>query len=1714
MTRLRSALQRARCLNRTGQDRTGQDRTGQDRTGQDESSVSESDNLHALNHLLSFFEQSTFTQRDKGTKFEQLCEFFFKNDSAYKGLFSNVQTYAEWAADQGLDGKDIGIDLVCTLNDGSFAAVQCKFYQRNSSVSKSDIDSFISASEKRFAHRFLVATNERWSGNSLATLQNASPAVTLITLKEFENSDIDWKALLAGKKRIIRKKLLRGYQKEALDRVISGFKTSARGKLLMACGTGKTFTSLRIAEQLVKDDGGKGLVLFLVPSLALVAQTISEWTHQTNLRLVPFAVCSDSKVGQTRNEGDEDFMSTSDLPFPPTTDPVSLARKVSSSLRKLRKGMVVIFSTYQSIDVIHQAQTLSGESDDACIPPFSLIISDEAHRTASAFLKNGVSDPNAAKSSGDGAENSSASATSAGKTESESPCFVRVHDDSYVHSRRRLYMTATPKVFGVEARKQAADDPEDVVIYSMDDEKVFGPTFYEISFGRAVSLGCLVDYKVIILTVPSGVAQRYMSPSADDTDILPASHAAKVIGCWRSLSKLDIRSESSVGDDLQPMRRAVAFAQRISMEPDAVNLAHPKTSSRQFAAQFTKTVEAYIKGQKDSAAKDGRKTTPAEDQLFGFRCETKDIDGGMNAVEKQSRLDWLRGDPGEESCRILFNVRCLSEGVDVPSLDAVIFLSPRKSQVDIVQTVGRVMRKAPGKKRGYVIIPLVVADDKSPEEVLERNKEFSTVWQVLTALKSIDPNSVLVDGTLKKVSDKIEIIAMQDGPIGKKSGKGTSRRNPKKTKTPKTPDGQGELMFDHDEILEESIRAKLVRHVGNRREWADWAGEVGEICQAQAENIRKALDPSNPANAESIRKFRGFKAEIAKALNDNVENDVVIEMLSQHIVIRKVISALFSDYPFAEKNPISSAMTTMLEALDSAGYILAADRLKDFYSDVERRCSNIKTLEDRQKIVVELFNSFFKLAFPKQQEKYGIVYTPIPIVDFIDRSVSDILKKEFGESLADDNVHILDPFTGTGTFITRLMQLIPKERLPYKYWHELHAHEIMPLAYYIAAINIESEFYALCPDEASKGYQPNKVAVWTDTFAARKKADADIFTTDLIDNQRRIDSENDLPVRVIIGNPPYSVGQKSQNDDNQNDSYPELDARLQETYVANTNSTLRGKLFDSYIRAYRWASDRIGDRGVIGFVTNAGWIDSASADGMRKCMEEEFSSIYIYHLKGNQRTSGEESRRQGGKVFGSGSRAPVAIVILVKNPDSVELGKIYFHEVADYITAEEKLDGLNKDVSVLKTQMQVLTPNDRHSWLNQENEDFYRFFRIDGKKTDEPAIFENYSCGVVTARDVWVCNSSTNTLNQNVNQLISFYNGQVELAKNNPDYKPEMNPMRMKWDRPQLRDVVKGKFADNINLVKFAIFEYRPFFKQNLYYDRYWNNCVYQMPSIFPTGKEENRLICVSGVGSQEFSVLMTGSIPCLDILPKSQCFPLYLYDRDSGQKPQDLFSEACSAGKEGRHYAITDTALTKFRTQYQTDGISKEDIFYYIYGLLHSEDYRKAFANNLMKDLPRIPLVPDIDMFRTFTEAGRKLADLHVNYESVEPYDGVKIEGEDSRNYRVEQLKYGKIPGKTGNAGKDKSVIVYNGSIVIRNIPLEAQEYVVNRKSALDWLVERIGVSVDKDSGIVNDFNKFAEEKGEPRYCLDLILRVITVSLETLRIVRSLPHIDFAQCK
>lgn len=651
---------------------------------------------------------------------------------------------------------------------------------------------------------------------------------------------------------------------------------------------------------------------------------------------------------------------------------------------------------------------------------------------------------------------------------------------------------------------------------------------------------------------------------------------------------------------------------------------------------------------------------------------------------------------------------------------------------------------------------------------------------------------------------------------------------------------------------------------------------------------------------------------------------------------------------------------------------------------------------------------------------------------------------------------------------------------------------------------------------SSKVYQPNKVMIWTDTFANNRQSS--IFNTTLGENNARLAELNRQDIRVIIGNPPYSVGQDNANDDNQNEHYEELDERIAATYAARTEATLKNSLYDSYIRAYRWASDRIGEKGIIGFVTNAGWIDSNSADGMRKCLAEEFSAIYIYHLKGNQRTSGERSRQEGGKVFGEGSRAPVAIVFLVKNPEATEHGKIYFHAVGDYLTRDEKLAELKRNVSIAHTQVNEIVPDAHGDWLNQRDDSYARFMRVDGKKASENSIFKNYSRGVATSRDAWVYGSNKRKVLEHVANSITFYNSQVKALAANPNYEIDSDPKKMKWDRLQKNTILRGKIVEDASVSKLYLSYYRPFFTQYLYLDRFWNNCVYQMPAIFPTCESKNLLICSSGVDNRVICVnqnakdagqiaLMTNHIADLHFNGDTQCFPRWL-PGEQAKKAEDVldFGEPNEVPS-----GFSPEALPHFQAAYPGMPITEDDLFYYIYGILYSEDYRTRYANNLMKELPRIPRVATYEQFMAFSKAGRELARLHVYFEDMEPYSGVSIEytkpGQPS--YRVKQMKWGKIKGKTGNAAKDKTTLIYNDWITVKNIPLEAQEYVVNKKSALDWVVERVCVSVDKASGIVNDFNDYAAEMGNERYPLDLFLKVITVSLETMKIVKALPKLE-----
>jgi len=1638
--------------------------------------------MSPLTAILDSYRQASASEREKGTYFEELIVCYLRNEATYKDLYSDVWTYSQWAEIQGLPKNDAGIDLVArTADTGEFHAIQCKLYASTYRLQKSDIDSFFTASGKKtFSRRIIVSTTNNWSTPAEDALIDQHPPVNKIDLHDLENSQIDWTQYQPKQAPVLKpKKSLRPHQLSALNATLAGFETASRGKLIMACGTGKTFTSLKIAEAYA---GAGKRVLFLVPSLSLLSQTLTEWTQESTTPLHSFAVCSDSDVGKHRKKDDDSVQTfTHELRYPATTDSARLSLEMAK--RHDATHMSVVFSTYHSIDTINKAQKENG------LPAFDLVICDEAHRTTGATF--------------DGDDESN---------------FVKVHATDFIQSGKRLYMTATPRIYGNNAKAKAETDS--VVLCSMDDENLYGPELYVITFSEAVRLGLLCDYKVIVLSVEeTHVNRRIQDLLRSDDNELRVDDAAKIIGCWKALAKQELTPD--LLGDIDPMKRAVAFCQVIEANKGAK--VH-KVSSKNIANMFQAVVQAYQES--EDFEDDELQQSPA----YTLQCEAEHVDGSMNASAKETKLAWLKDEPPENTCRILSNVRCLSEGVDVPALDAVLFLTPRNSQVDVVQSVGRVMRNAPGKKRGYVVLPVVIPAGVEPHEALNDNKTYKVVWEVLQALRSHDDKFDAMVNKLDLVGSdrsKIEIIAVSDkiqkkakrskddtpGTRNKTAGRGGSTIGQKERTGPSQDELQGDLQFEVGEI-EKAIYAKLVQKVGNRHHWEDWANDIAKIARTHIDNIQAILD--NPGNMKEKEAFTSFAGELRDDLNGSISDGEIVEMLAQHLITKPVFDALFADYSFAEHNPMSKAMQGVLDALHQHNLGKEASTLEKFYDSVKMRAEGIESATGKQKIVVELYDKFFRNAFPKMTERLGIVYTPVEVVDFILHSVNHLLQKEFNQTLGSKGVHIIDPFTGTGTFITRLLQsgLITQEELPHKYKQELHANELVLLAYYIAAINIEATYHSLIGGK----YVPFEGICLTDTFQMYEKEDlVDALT---VDNSARRKRQKKLDIRVIVGNPPYSIGQKSENDNNDNVEYPHLDSRIRTTYAAQSSATLSKGLYDSYIRAIRWASDRIGNTGVIGFVTNAGWLEANTADGLRKCLADEFSSIYVFHLRGNQRTAGELSRKEGGKIFGSGSRAPIAISLLVKNPKAAQHGGIYFHDIGDYLSREDKLEKIETYSSVAGiTDWQAITPDDHGDWLKQRDDSFAEFMVLGDKKGDGAKLFDNFSLGVVTNRDAWAYNASQSKLERNMGGMIAFYNAEVARLKHaHPELDKkareavldnfiDTNPARISWTYNVKQELAKGRELtfEGDSVVPSL---YRPFTKQWLYYNRQLNERVYQMPRIFPAAGVENLVISVAGIGGKDFSAVITNELPDLQVHFNGQCFPLYLYDEEASEDKEgstsDMFSVQEATAPRKRRDAITDEGLKHFQDAYPGEVINKEDLFYYVYGLLHSPDYRERYADNLSKELPRIPRVKIAADFWVFSKAGRDLAHWHLNYETVEPYPlTIDAKGVQSdADYRVEKMKF----AKKG----DKSTVIYNGKISLHNIPLEAWDYVVNGKAALDWVMERQSVKTDKASGIVNDANNWAiETMNNPKYPLELFQRVVTVSLETQKIVASLPKLD-----
>ena len=1552
--------------------------------------------------------------------------------------------------------------------DGDYWAIQCKCFQESALIDKPAVDSFLSTSSREFkneqlktvsfSHRLWISTTNKWGTNATEAIKNQNPPVTRINLYDLQEAPVDWAKLekgIHGEASRNAKKSLRPHQKEALELTHKHFKKEERGKLIMACGTGKTFNSLRIAENETK---GNGLVLFLVPSIALLGQTLREWSSDANEPINAICICSDPEITKKKTKNDDsDSFSVVDLALPASTNTKDIISQFKHIKANGNKGLTVVFSTYQSIDVIARAQK---EIIKNGFGEFDLIICDEAHRTTGVSL--------------------------AGEDES---AFTKVHDNKFIIAKKRLYMTATPRLYNDDTKSKAAQ--ADAILCSMDDPKLYGKEIYRIGFGEAVERDLLTDYKVLILTLSDkDVPPAVQKMIADEENEINTDDASKLIGCINALSKQILGDEGIIkASDPDPMQRAVAFCSSIA-------------ASKKITATYNTATDAYIS------------SLPADKKEQMVSVASKHIDGTMSAPERDELLGWLKADIENNECRILTNVRCLSEGVDVPSLDAVMFLSARNSQIDVVQSVGRVMRKSPGKKYGYIIIPVVVPADVEASKALDDNERYKVVWTVLNALRAHDDrfNSTVNKIELNRKRPQQILVGRPEYSFDNNGAPSLVNEDKAAYNTNKDINQQMAMQFEQ---LQNVVFARMVNKVGDRRYWEQWAKSVAEIAERQVERISNLIKNDK----KHQKAFADFLSGLQKNINPSITHQEAVEMLSQHIITKPVFEALFEGYSFVKNNPISISMQTMLDLLEDQAFDKDAETLQKFYESVTMRASGIDNAEGKQRIIIELYDKFFKTAFPKMVEKLGIVYTPVEVVDFIVHSVNDVLKKEFDRSISDENIHILDPFTGTGTFITRLLQsgLIDKKDLKRKYQHEIHANEIVLLAYYIAAVNIENAFHDAL--EASlRGtkqspeitYQPFEGICLTDTFQLGETDESEKLFKDMFpQNSARVAKQKKAPLKVIMGNPPYSVGQKSENDNAKNQEYPKLDRKISETYVASSNTSMNKALYDAYIKAFRWSTDRLnGNGGIICFVSNGSWLDGNATSGFRKSLEHEFSSIYIFNLRGNALGSGELRKKESGNVFGSGTRTSVTITLLVKNPKiEKEKAMVFYHDIGDYLSREDKLDILKKFHSIETSQIkwQQLSPNEHGDWICQRNDLFGTYLPFSGKNKNETSVFVVNSNGVVTSRDAWVYNFSSNKIEHHLQNTIDFYNDQLQGLQNAKRKIPNLkvddfintDASKISWSRAlkQALNSGKGRKFDKNSIVTSL---HRPFSKERFYFNRDFNECVYQQPKLFPSNKIENLVICTIGVGEEKgFSTLITNCLIDLKTLYNCQCFPLYYFEERQKQSP-GIFDDAGDS-EYIRRDGISDFIFEAAKKQYGRN-VTKEDIFYYVYGFLHNPEYREMFANDLKKMLPRLPLAEDVKDFWAFSKAGRKLAELHINYETVAPFKGVKISGADSDFFTVEKMRFPK---------KDqKDIIHYNSKITISNIPAKAYEYVVNGKSALEWIIERYQVTTHKESGIKNDPNDWAKEVGNPRYILDLLLSIINVSVQSVEIVEGLPKV------
>ncbi|WQZ46484.1 DEAD/DEAH box helicase [Helicobacter pylori] len=1339
----------------------------------------------------------------------------------------------------------------------------------------------------------------------------------------------------------------------------------------MACGTGKTYTSLKIMEALEPK-----ITLFLAPSIALLSQTFREYAQEKSDPFYASIVCSDDKVGQSKNE-DNDDIKFSELPIKPSTRPEDIL-SVHKKAQKENKRFI-IFSTYQSALRIKEAQEVGlGEID--------LVICDEAHRTVGAmYSSNERDDKNA---------------------------FTLCHSDGNIQAKKRLYMTATPKVYSESSKARAKES--DNAIYSMDDESVFGEEIYTLNFERAIALDLLTDYKVMILAVRkenlSGVTNsvnkkisRLEAESTKlDKKLINNEFVCKIIGTHKGLAKQDLIAlddENKEDHDLQnkndttPSQRAISFCKSIS-------------TSKRIKDSFETIMECYNEELKKKSFKN-------------LTISIDHIDGTMNCKVRLEKLEELNAFK-PNTCKVLSNARCLSEGVDVPALDSIVFFDGKSAMVDIIQAVGRVMRKAKRKKRGYIILPIALEESEIQNlDEAVNNTNFKNIWKVIKALRSHDP-SLVDEATFK---EKIKIFGSDDNNNDETNQDDEELQKDKTDKTKQDPKQAQKTLFDAILLqdLANAVYNVMPTKLGDRNYWENFTKKTGNIART-LNNRLKDIFEKNPEF------FHGFLDSLKGNIHQNIKENEALDMITSHIITKPIFDAIFGE---SIQNPISKALDKMVEKLSTLGLQGETKDLKNLYESVKTEAMHAKSQKSQQELIKNLYNTFFKVAFRKQSEKLGIVYTPIEVVDFILRATNGILKKHFNTDFNDKNITIFDPFTGTGSFIARLLSkendLISDEALKEKFLNNLFAFDIVLLAYYIALINITQA--AQNRDSSLKTFK--NIALTDSLDFYEEKNDKGVFDLfkDLKENKEIKSTIEKQNIRVIIGNPPYSAGAKSQNDNNQNLSHPKLEKRVYEKYGKNSTAKVGATTRDTLIQSIYMASELLKDKGVLGFVVNGSFIDSKSGDGFRKCVAKDFAHLYVLNLRGNARTSGETSQKEGGKIFDSGSRATVAIIFFVKD-ESAPNNTIFYYEVDDYLKREAKLNLLANFENLDFVPFKEITPNNKGDWINQREDEFEKLIPLKrDKKLQNPSVFDINSCGVGSGRDPWVYNFSKDALRSSVQKCIDTYNADLkrfnerfreafkqrakgvksgELYKQLNDKEITTDKTKIAWTCALKQEFIKNKNLQESHKDRIRLAMYRPFNKQWLYWDKDWINRQGKLPKIFPDKDAQNVVINTSSMASRNFSCLIANEITDVQTMANTQAYPLYYYD-DLGN----------------RYNAISGYALNLFRRHYKDNAITEEEIFYYIYAIFHHKGYLEKYKNSLTKEAPRIALSED---FKELSTLGKELAELHLNYESGEMHASVQ--------YNL--LENAKIEGyyDVVKMTKKGDCILYNHHITITKNP------------------------------------------------------------------------------